>query len=172
MKKCAGCDVIKPIEQFEKFRRGKRTELAKCEHCREVGRQWYLENRTKIITNVSVWQKKNKLARVSYMANYMAALREDVFIKLGHVCARCGFSDKRALQIDHVNGDGFLELRGGGRTSGYSYLKRVLADRSGRYQILCANCNWIKRHEQGEQPHKRIINYGGEDMIPKPETAV
>lgn len=67
-----------------------------------------------------------------------------VFDLLGHACARCGFSDLRALQIDHVNGDGAKE-----RGRNQAFYKRILADDGGRYQILCANCNWIKRHEEG-----------------------
>jgi Zn-finger protein len=31
------------------------------------------------------------------------------------------------------------------------YMKNVIADTTGKYQLLCANCNWIKRHEMYEQ---------------------
>ncbi len=74
-----------------------------------------------------------------------ARLRELIFSKLGD-CARCGFSDKRALQIDHVHSDGFLHRKyGSGGTM--KYMKEVLSDTLGRFQILCCNCNWIKRSE-------------------------
>ncbi len=78
------------------------------------------------------------------------SIKEEVFDKLGHSCCRCGFADKRALQIDHVNGGGnkeHKEIR-----NGYAFLKKVLFDTGGAYQILCANCNWIKRMERGENP--------------------
>jgi hypothetical protein len=29
-------------------------------------------------------------------------------------------------------------------------LKKVLADTTGSYQLLCANCNWIKKSENNE----------------------
>lgn len=60
-------------------------------------------------------------------------------------CVKCGFSDRRALQIDHVHG-------GGSRTNhlGSAFLlKEILANPS-NFQILCANCNWIKRSENNE----------------------
>lgn len=82
----------------------------------------------------------------------LRVLKQQIFEKLGRSCSCCGFSDARALQIDHVNGDGFKERN----MSPISYLKKVLADESGAYQILCANCNWIKRHENSEHVHRQI----------------
>jgi hypothetical protein len=73
---------------------------------------------------------------------------------LGGKCGRCGFADERALQIDHVRGDGCRESRGathGQKVSLGTYYKHVVAQAdSGRYQLLCANCNWIKRVENKE----------------------
>lgn len=58
-----------------------------------------------------------------------------------------GCSDKRCLQIDHVFGGGVQERKKLGSKA--RYLK-VLNDQSGVYQLLCANCNWIKRHVNDE----------------------
>ena len=68
---------------------------------------------------------------------------------LGSKCIRCGFTDLRALQIDHVKGDGGDERRRLGR-NGHQINKRVLAVNGEGYQLLCANCNWIKRTENEE----------------------
>lgn len=75
----------------------------------------------------------------------------EVFTKLGSKCVRCGFSDSRALQIDHVTGSGSTERRS---LNGIPYLNKVLkVIDAGIYQLLCANCNWIKRSECAhEQP--------------------
>mgnify|MGYP001577497613 FL=1 len=70
--------------------------------------------------------------------------REAVYAKFGNKCAHCGFADKRALQIDHVHGGGAIEGRKIGSHQDKFY-RKVLADTEGRYQLLCANCNWIKR---------------------------
>jgi hypothetical protein len=65
-------------------------------------------------------------------------------------CNICGYdTDVRALQIDHVAGGGSAEIRHGWG-AGIAYYRRVLADATGRYQLLCANCNKIKRHEKNE----------------------
>ena len=74
---------------------------------------------------------------------------------LGGKCSHCDFNDSRALQIDHVNGNGADDRREFGEAMyTKNFLKRVLAS-PGKYQVLCANCNWIKRAEQGESRKKR-----------------
>ena len=74
--------------------------------------------------------------------------RERIIAMMGGKCVRCGFNDSRALQIDHVFGGGCqdkrLTLCPAGITRVYEELK------AGKIQLLCANCNWIKRHERSE----------------------
>ncbi len=68
---------------------------------------------------------------------------------LGGKCVRCSFDDIRALQIDHVNGGGRQEEKLFKNT--YQRDKYILEHvDSGHYQVLCANCNWIKRDEENE----------------------
>lgn len=74
-------------------------------------------------------------------------VRSEIFEKLGPVCARCGFSDIRALVIDHKKGNGNLERRKG---SPFHRKPREMLLHLDDYQILCQNCNWIKRVENGE----------------------
>jgi hypothetical protein len=68
---------------------------------------------------------------------------------LGSKCAKCGFDDYRALQIDHINGNGNKERKDNKRNN-YSAIKKILAGETKNYQLLCANCNWIKRYENNE----------------------
>lgn len=78
-------------------------------------------------------------------------LRSKVFDLLGTKCARCGFSDLRALQIDHINGKSRTDPIGNSRQ--IVFLRRILnlgEEAKLRFQILCANCNWIKRIENNE----------------------
>jgi hypothetical protein len=65
---------------------------------------------------------------------------------LGTVCVRCGFSDKRALQVDHVNGGGTKERE----KLGWVYMLDRVIEHPDEYQVLCANCNWIKKAENNE----------------------
>jgi hypothetical protein len=76
-------------------------------------------------------------------------LRRQINEKYGNQCARCGFADPRALHVDHVQSGGQKEIRAG-RGGGMSYYYRVLKDQTGKYQLLCANCNAIKRFELNE----------------------
>jgi hypothetical protein len=87
-------------------------------------------------------------------------VRKGIIAMLGGKCVRCGFSDYRALQIDHVNSDGALErAKFGGSATIRFYLRVADSFTKGenRYQLLCCNCNWIKRSECGETAngHKR-----------------
>lgn len=70
------------------------------------------------------------------------------------VCQRCGFSDIRALSIDHIEGGGakhFREIRSVGGGGFYQWLKRRNFPLG--FQVLCMNCQWIKRSERGEVSH-------------------
>ena len=60
------------------------------------------------------------------------------------ICKRCGFTDIRALQIDHVYGGGHK------KTHNASMLLKQIKENPNDFQILCANCNWIKRVENNE----------------------
>jgi hypothetical protein len=78
-------------------------------------------------------------------------------------CVRCDFTDPRALQVDHVNDDGAEHRRSlsdgpfekGKPQSGafmYRYYNDILLNAdSGKFQLLCANCNTIKRAEHVER---------------------
>ena len=118
--------------------------------------RWHNENieRVKVIRDkyyqrkreyYSQWYKKHRLKR-----------KRTLFDILGqHSCVKCGFSDIRALQFDHINGKG-------GQTNLRLWNHRTLTEKAIGYyimhpdearkmfQVLCANCNWIKRTENGE----------------------
>src|SRR6266404_2437396 len=74
--------------------------------------------------------------------------KKAAFELLGNTCCICGFTDWRALQIDHIYGGGLQEIRSAGHST-YIRFKRVL-DNPENYQLVCANCNWIKRYENNE----------------------
>jgi hypothetical protein len=82
-------------------------------------------------------------------AKHRDKIRLEIFAFFGGECVRCGFSDTRALQLDHVNGDG---MRGRNWYLGkrYKYIKDHPDEARMRLQLLCANCNWIKRVDNGE----------------------
>ena len=66
----------------------------------------------------------------------------------GFNCVRCGFTDSRALQIDHIHGNRKeMPLT---KTGVMDYYIENQYEAKLDLQILCANCNWIKRAEEGE----------------------
>lgn len=74
-------------------------------------------------------------------------VRDEVVQKLGGKCP-CGFADPRALQIDHIHGGGNDDRRKfGGR---WRLFYEYVADNPAKFQILCSNCNAIKRIENSE----------------------
>jgi len=91
-------------------------------------------------------------------------LRARALAHLGGKCQRCGFADARALQIDHVAGDGAVERA---KRQGQNALYRaVMADDGTRYALLCANCNVIKRIEQKEHGTRKRQRVRPTERIP------
>lgn len=76
--------------------------------------------------------------------------REELFCLLGNKCFNCGFSDRRALQIDHINGGGIKERINYNTKDFHRVVLKSIKNNERKYQLLCANCNWIKRHEKQE----------------------
>lgn len=78
-----------------------------------------------------------------------------VLNKLGDKCVWCGFNDKRALQIDHINGGGSRErCRITNTNEFYKIVTESVDNNEEKYQLLCANCNVIKRIENGEHKNR------------------
>lgn len=94
------------------------------------------------------WRKDNSTGAKSLDAKYYQNAKTKAFGLLGGKCVKCGWADERALQIDHVIAIGdearrLLNQRG-------VKLYRAVFKNPEMFQLLCANCNWIKRHELKE----------------------
>jgi hypothetical protein len=72
--------------------------------------------------------------------------RQKLVEQFGNKCVKCGFDDPRALQFDHINSDS------GGKNRDYDRNKlwNEIEETPERFQLLCANCNTIKRFECNE----------------------
>ncbi|CAK0755098.1 hypothetical protein CCP1ISM_50030 [Azospirillaceae bacterium] len=102
-------------------------------------KQWQKEYRGK---NMERIRKNND--------KYNHNVRQRVVEILGGKCKRCGFQDIRALQIDHINGGGYKEIRKNSAKVRYRLVLESVQRKENKYQLLCANCNWIKRYENKE----------------------
>ena len=92
-------------------------------------KRWAIKNRDKAN------ESNRRLARRT---------KQKAIDKLGGECAKCGFDDIRALQIDHIKSVGNEIHRG------MPIYREILRGRVENLQVLCANCNWIKRYENKE----------------------
>lgn len=119
----------------------------------ESARKDYAKHRQQKYTQSLVRRNQTRPLRNKQAKIRTSVLRKAAIEKLGSICIRCGFSDIRALQIDHVEGGGVRELRALGSHGVY---RKVMECPPGIYQLLCANCNWIKRYEQNENQRKSI----------------
>ena len=76
-------------------------------------------------------------------------LRLRVLECYGSTCTICGFSDERALTLDHILNNGAEERQALGERGVY---RRALApENHHEYRMLCMNCQFIERHRVGRQ---------------------
>ena len=130
---------------------------------------YYLKNRERYSKQHKKWYKEKGhiIAKKNYRKRRPKKLlyakikrekdRKEIIKMLGNKCKKCGFEDWRALQIDHVYGGGVQEIKQGKRPRTLSRYKQKIERNPKNYQLLCANCNWIKRYENNEttSPKKR-----------------
>lgn len=100
------------------------------------------------------WQKEYRVKSIEKIRKnndkYNHSLRKQVIDCFGGKCKKCGFGDKRALQIDHINGGGYQEIKNLSAKQRYKLVLESVSRKENKYQLLCANCNWIKRFEDKE----------------------
>lgn len=101
---------------------------------------------------VHEWAKRYSEATRIRAKEWQRKRRGIVLERLGNRCVRCGLDDQRVLQVDHINGGGRKEKRELRGSWDYFNGLTKLTDEElfAKYQLLCANCNWIKRLEQLE----------------------
>lgn len=147
-------------EQEQAYRASYNTQNK--ESLKEANYRYKQEHRDEELARTYKWREDN---REAYLASQRRAanvrrttLREQILDILGRKCVRCGFdADSRALQIDHVNGGGSQQRKK--LVFGTPYYRHILESvqaNRGEYQILCANCNVIKRMELQEHGKKPL----------------
>jgi hypothetical protein len=81
-------------------------------------------------------------------------MRGELMAFLGGRCVTCGFDNPLALHVDHINDDGHLEGRNRYLGKVFKLMKTDRDEVRRRYQILCANCNEIKRMSVYRKPEE------------------
>ena len=128
------------------------------EHMKEYHRQWRKDHPTYYNEYMKRWKERKNLRDRIYMQRRKISIRKQIFELLGNKCSNSeclvpgGCTDIRCLQIDHINGGGAKELKrfSGSVSSMMNYYLKHESNIKEKLQILCANCNWIKRHTNNE----------------------
>lgn len=129
-------------------------------------RKWNTEEEQRLHKNALIrgWYQRNKPAARAKKAAQMRAAREKnphafrerarvrkaktraaLLAFYGDKCARCGFTDRRALTLDHVLNNGSEERRKMSQPG--IYRRALMVEFRAEYQTLCMNCQFIKRVE-------------------------
>lgn len=89
--------------------------------------------------------EKAKAQRLASGKRLHYKYRGELMDEMGARCVKCGYNQKAALQFDHVYGDGAKDLKS--RAPFSLGVHKHMRDSwlAGRIQLLCANCNWVKR---------------------------
>lgn len=121
----------------------------------EKKNQYHKEYSRKYFSKKENKEKRIKYNKRFYQRDYLRNVRMATLEILGGKCVFCGISDRRVLQIDHVNGGGSKERKEKGFTRNFhKFVMDSYLNKENKYQLLCANCNWIKRFENKEAKGK------------------
>ena len=121
------------------------------EKIRTYQKSWYQKNIEKIKKRSRERWVKNRKKLNKQRNKYRIELRKKALKRLGNKCVKCGFSDWRALQIDHIYGGGTKERQHvNPRTVCKIIIEKPKEEWENIYQLLCANCNSIKKYERKE----------------------
>jgi len=111
-------------------------------------RLWRKINPERARQHSKKYYKTHSQEKKEYYYQYSQKIKKEVFSHYSKgkpKCAICGFSDMRALNLDHINNDGYLE-RKNPKFKGQKIYRLIRKNGYPKhYQILCANCNLIKR---------------------------
>jgi hypothetical protein len=111
-------------------------------------KNYYESHRELLLSNSKKYKKEKRLK-----------VKQEIFELLGNKCSNpynidhgpIFLTDNRCLQVDHVYGGGRKEFRRFKSTEQYyAFVLAQIKVGSKDYQLLCANCNWIKVRENEE----------------------
>jgi len=123
------------------------------EYKRAYNKQYRKDNIEKIKFLNRLWIKNNLERNKELNKKERVRLKMDVYnhyAKNGIIeCGHCGYKDIRALDIDHIDDKGAehrIKLFGKRTLAGTTFYRWLRTNKypSG-FQILCRNCNWIKK---------------------------
>lgn len=142
--------------------------LANREYYIERAKKWKKNNPERYRETRLLWNKNNRKKRREYHRKYRitsGGVRGRLIKLLGNRCSNqdClvpnGCTDTRCLQIDHINGGGVKQVKKLGSNGVYRYYYNRPEEAKKDLQLLCANCNWIKRAIQKESLGRPLLEF-------------
>lgn len=166
-------EYLMPYKDPEKAKENKKEYYVKNKKTlNENNKDWYAKNREKVLAFNKECYSRNKKPILERNREWRLKNKEKIKIWWHNLklkvlihysgdppkCACCGESEYNFLQIDHVNGGGnrhrkSIKVKCGSKF--YYWLWKNNFPEG--YQVLCANCNWGKRMNNGVCPHKKEI---------------
>src|SRR3990167_9836164 len=107
---------------------------------------YYFKNKSRKDAQRRAWDEANPELSRQHGRDWFKRLRDMAINARGEKCVRCGYSDRRALQFNHINGNGKSER---GRKEYNAMLKSIASGGRDDIELVCANCNCIHRIENG-----------------------
>jgi hypothetical protein len=124
---------------------------------KQCNKDYYIKNRKKINKRAREWQKTHIEQCREYAKIYNLSWKiiiVSIYTKNKMCCKHCGYNKNiDALTIDHIYNDGYkIRSRMTGKIgAGGRYYREIFKMRCpDNLQILCANCNLIKKTNGGK----------------------
>lgn len=157
-KECKGCRKRRRNRQKSEYHSGEHSKTKKSLKDRRAKFK-----KKGLCTNCGKEQPSNNLLTcehcIAIQKKRSDALKNQVYDHYGgYKCSCCGESIKEFLTLDHIDNDGAEHRKGLGNSgSGRGlYLWIIKNGFPKMFQVLCMNCNWGKRMNNGICPHKSI----------------
>jgi len=146
VKTCSRCGVEKDKTQFDKHSSTKDKLQPWCRSCRNARRQELrIKKEGYYATERDRYREQHLLSCRKLYYRYKAQVLQH-YGGDSPACS-CGFSDRRALSIDHIEGGGCQHRKEiGAGVNFYRWLVKNSFPEG--FQVLCMNCQFIKRYEE------------------------
>lgn len=153
MRECKICKNLWSKEHYNKNRDQILTRQAQHDkRFPEIKKEWRKRNRAWLTAKTRERRRASISTFLQSRKNEYMNLRDRIIAAYGACCKCCGERNVKFLQIDHVNNDGYLQRKEVG--GGVRFYRWVISNGfPDSLQLLCANCNWGKRTNNGICPH-------------------
>ena len=160
MKYCPRCKTEKDESSFHKNKKRSDGLASYCAACSIAYKAEWLAKVGELLCSdcSSVLTKAKTLAWCKPCSqNKASRLRLSVLDAYGgRICSCCGETQLAFLSLDHVNDNGAEHRRAlGGHV--YEWLAKHDFPDKDAYRVLCRNCNWGRRVNNGICPHQENV---------------